>query len=109
MPQFTTTRRVKHAAADMFDLVADVERYPEFVPLCRAMRGMRRTKTGAREVVRALKSGAQTRLHPPLRFGLRAPGRPRVRQGGHGVNCDARFAIPGGRDEIAPEVPRFEP
>jgi coenzyme Q-binding protein COQ10 len=38
MPQFTTTRRVKHSAADMFDLVADVERYPEFVPLCRSLK-----------------------------------------------------------------------
>lgn len=34
MPQFTTGRRVRHSAADMFDLVADVERYPEFVPMC---------------------------------------------------------------------------
>jgi coenzyme Q-binding protein COQ10 len=38
MPQFTTNRRVKHSAADMFDLVADVERYPEFVPLCRSLK-----------------------------------------------------------------------
>ena len=38
MPQFTTRRRVRHSAADMFDLVADVERYPEFVPLCKALR-----------------------------------------------------------------------
>ena len=51
MPQFSTKRRVKHSAADMFDLVADVERYPEFVPLCRAMRVIRRTKSGDREVV----------------------------------------------------------
>jgi coenzyme Q-binding protein COQ10 len=51
MPQFSTKRRVRHSAADMFDLVADVERYPEFVPLCRAMRVLRRTKTGDREVV----------------------------------------------------------
>jgi coenzyme Q-binding protein COQ10 len=42
MPQFTTNRRVRHAAADMFDLVADVERYPEFVPLCRTLRVRRR-------------------------------------------------------------------
>jgi coenzyme Q-binding protein COQ10 len=42
MPQFTTTRRVRHAAANMFDLVADVERYPEFVPLCRALKVRRR-------------------------------------------------------------------
>jgi coenzyme Q-binding protein COQ10 len=42
MPQFTETRRVRHAAADMFDLVADVERYPEFVPLCRDLKIRRR-------------------------------------------------------------------
>jgi len=34
MPSFSTTRRVRHTASDMFDLVADVEKYPEFVPLC---------------------------------------------------------------------------
>ena len=34
MPEFQTKRRVRHSAADMFDLVADVERYPQFVPLC---------------------------------------------------------------------------
>ena len=51
MPQFSTRRRVRHSAGDMFDLVADVERYPEFVPLCRSMRVMRRTRTDDREVV----------------------------------------------------------
>ena len=38
MPEFSTTRRVRHSAADMFDLVADVERYPEFVPFCRRLK-----------------------------------------------------------------------
>jgi coenzyme Q-binding protein COQ10 len=38
MPSFSTKRRVRHAASHMFDLVADMERYPEFVPLCRALR-----------------------------------------------------------------------
>src|SRR5262245_55911309 len=38
MPQFSTSRKVRHSAADMFDLVADVERYPEFVPLCRSLK-----------------------------------------------------------------------
>ena len=38
MPHFTTTRHVHHSASDMFDLVADVESYPEFVPLCDDMR-----------------------------------------------------------------------
>lgn len=42
MPQFTSRRRVRHAAADMFALVADVERYPEFVPLCRDLKVRRR-------------------------------------------------------------------
>src|SRR5262249_19230898 len=43
MPQFTTKRRVRHAAEHMFDLVADVERYPEFVPLCRELKVRRRS------------------------------------------------------------------
>jgi coenzyme Q-binding protein COQ10 len=46
MPQFKTNRRVKHTAGDMFDLVADVERYPDFVPLCAGMRVKSRTDTG---------------------------------------------------------------
>jgi coenzyme Q-binding protein COQ10 len=38
MPQFSSKRRVRHAASDMFDLVADVEKYPQFVPLCRTLK-----------------------------------------------------------------------
>jgi coenzyme Q-binding protein COQ10 len=34
MPEFSTKHRVRHAATDMFDLVADIKKYPEFVPLC---------------------------------------------------------------------------
>ncbi len=34
MPKFATERRVAHAAAEMFSLVADIEAYPQFVPLC---------------------------------------------------------------------------
>ena len=37
MPQFETTRRVGHSAEQMFSLVADVEKYPEFLPLCEAL------------------------------------------------------------------------
>src|ERR1700732_3217283 len=43
MPELSTTRRVQHGAAAMFDLVADVEHYPEFVPLCRSLRVRKRT------------------------------------------------------------------
>jgi len=42
MPQFTTKRRVRHAALDMFDLVADVEKYPQFVPFCRSLKVRKR-------------------------------------------------------------------
>ena len=52
MPQFSTTRRVQHSAADMFDLVADVERYPQFVPLCQSLAVRRRsTDEEGREVI----------------------------------------------------------
>lgn len=37
MPKFDTTRRVDFTPAQMFALVADVERYPEFLPMCKAL------------------------------------------------------------------------
>jgi coenzyme Q-binding protein COQ10 len=46
MPQFSTRRHVRHPASDMFDLVADIERYPEFVPLCAGMKVRSRTDKG---------------------------------------------------------------
>jgi coenzyme Q-binding protein COQ10 len=46
MPQFSTKRRVSHTADEMFDLVADVERYPDFVPLCRALKVKNRIAKG---------------------------------------------------------------
>ncbi|MEZ5821986.1 MAG: type II toxin-antitoxin system RatA family toxin [Bradyrhizobium sp.] len=44
MPRFSSKRRVRHTASEMFDLVADVERYPEFVPLCQALKIRQRTQ-----------------------------------------------------------------
>jgi len=46
MPSFRNKRRVKHSAEHMFDLVADVEHYPEFVPLCHDLKVRKRTKEG---------------------------------------------------------------
>ena len=43
MPRFSSKRRVHHTAQQMFDLVADVERYPEFVPLCQSLKIRQRT------------------------------------------------------------------
>jgi coenzyme Q-binding protein COQ10 len=37
MPQFQTTRPANHTADEMFALVADVEKYPQFLPLCEAL------------------------------------------------------------------------
>jgi coenzyme Q-binding protein COQ10 len=42
MPHFSTKRHVQHSASEMFELVADIERYPEFVPLCRSLRVRKR-------------------------------------------------------------------
>ena len=44
MPQFATIRRVSHSAAAMLDLVADVERYPEFLPYCQELKVLRRVE-----------------------------------------------------------------
>ena len=46
MPSFRTTRQVRHSPLQMFNLVADVEKYPEFVPLCEDLRIRRRAQSG---------------------------------------------------------------
>ena len=52
MPRFSNKRRVQHKASEMFDLVADVERYPEFVPLCHQLKVRQRTaKADGTEIV----------------------------------------------------------
>ncbi len=51
MPSFHTNRRVAHPASDMFALVADVEQYPKFVPLCRSLHVLRREQHGQNETV----------------------------------------------------------
>jgi coenzyme Q-binding protein COQ10 len=43
MPSFRTTRRVRHSPMQMFALVADVERYPEFLPFCTGLTVKRRS------------------------------------------------------------------
>ncbi len=46
MPSFRNERSVRHRSDQMFNLVADVERYPEFVPLCTGMRVRSRRPDG---------------------------------------------------------------
>lgn len=51
MPQFTKTHRVPHSATDMFDLVADVEDYPNFLPLCESLVVHTRRRDGDRDIL----------------------------------------------------------
>lgn len=51
MPRFETTHRVGHSAEAMFDLVADVEAYPQFVPLCERLVVRARRAEGEAEIL----------------------------------------------------------
>ena len=46
MPQFEKHHPVGHSAQNMYDLVADVEKYPQFVPLCDALSVRSRRQKG---------------------------------------------------------------
>jgi coenzyme Q-binding protein COQ10 len=48
---FQTRRRVPFTPRQMFDLVADVEKYPQFLPLCEALTVKSRGREGDREAV----------------------------------------------------------
>jgi coenzyme Q-binding protein COQ10 len=51
MPKFETTRRVGHSPEQMFALVADVEKYPQFLPLCEALSVRSRKEREGRTVL----------------------------------------------------------
>jgi coenzyme Q-binding protein COQ10 len=51
MPAFEVVRPVRHTPEQMFDLVADVERYPEFVPLCERLVVRQRREVDGRVVL----------------------------------------------------------
>lgn len=53
MPTFSSTRRVQHSASDMFALVADVDAYPQFVPLCEGLDVRSRRERDGRTIVMA--------------------------------------------------------
>ena len=51
---FNSSSRVKHSPEQMFALVADVETYPQFLPLCEGLTVRRRTpREGGGEVLLA--------------------------------------------------------
>src|SRR5688500_10257994 len=51
MPKFETTRRTGHSPEEMFALVADVEKYPQFLPLCEALTVRSRKERDGRTVL----------------------------------------------------------
>ena len=51
MPTFKNRRRLEFTPTQMFDLVADVERYPEFVPLCESLKVTSRETRGDTEIL----------------------------------------------------------
>ncbi|MGE5512230.1 MAG: type II toxin-antitoxin system RatA family toxin [Bacteroidota bacterium] len=51
MPSFRTVRRVPFTPRQMFDLVADVETYPQFLPLCQGLRVKSRERSGDIETI----------------------------------------------------------
>ena len=53
MPTHSETRHLPYSAKQMYDLVADVERYPEFLPWTAAARIRSRRAEGEAEVVLA--------------------------------------------------------
>jgi coenzyme Q-binding protein COQ10 len=53
MPSHRETRKLPYTAREMFELVADVARYPEFLPWCAAARIRSRRPDGGREIMEA--------------------------------------------------------
>ena len=60
MPSFSNRRRVRYSPQQMFDVVADIERYPEFLPLCESL-----------EVTDRDTSGRETRLVARMAVGYK--------------------------------------
>jgi len=50
VPHFEKIHPVNHAASNMFDLVADIDRYPEFVPLCQSLNTRSTRQKDGREI-----------------------------------------------------------
>lgn len=71
MPSFRTTRRVPFTPRQMFELVADVGRYPEFLPLCEALTVRSREHDGDTEIVTADMTAGYKAIHETFRSQVR--------------------------------------
>ncbi len=73
MPSFSSKRHVPFTPDEMFRVVADIERYPEFLPMCESLRIKSRTATpGGEEIVSTMGVGYKAiREHFTTRVQLR--------------------------------------
>ena len=67
MPKFETVRRVPVSADAMYDIVADVERYPEYLPMCEALTIIQRSNNGAQDIIQADMTVAYLKLKERFR------------------------------------------
>ena len=66
MPSFRTVRRVPFTPREMYAVVADVEHYPEFLPLCDRLEVVSRASEGERTVLVARMSIGYKKLSETL-------------------------------------------
>lgn len=116
MPSFRTTRRVAFTPRQMFDLVADVDRYPQFLPLCEGLTVSSRQREGEgdREVLiaamtvgyKAIRETFTSRVTmDPARLTVTAQGAPEL--GGPFRRLDNTWSFreaPGGQCDVGFDI-----
>jgi coenzyme Q-binding protein COQ10 len=63
MPTFQTRHFVPYSPRQMYDLVADVEQYPQFLPLCEGLNVLRREQQGSATVLTATMQVGYKAIH----------------------------------------------
>jgi coenzyme Q-binding protein COQ10 len=67
MPSFSTNRRLPFTPRQMFDLVADVERYPQFLPLCEGLVVHSRERQDGKHILVADMTAGYQAIHETFR------------------------------------------
>ena len=79
MPKFETTRRVPYTAQQMYQIVADVEAYPQFLPLCEALKVESREVAGEKTTIIATMSVGYKTIRESFRTRVTlTPGEPTI-------------------------------
>ncbi|MDO9383046.1 MAG: type II toxin-antitoxin system RatA family toxin [Hyphomicrobiaceae bacterium] len=79
MPKFETTRRVPYTPQQMYQVVADVEAYPQFLPLCEALHVESREVAGDKTTIIATMSVGYKTIRESFRTRVTlAPGEPAI-------------------------------